>query len=1669
MRTRAQTLKKFLHQAVPFRRLGPKIVRKQTTHYYSWLANTHPPPTDPPISSPLSISMHTAFLPLRFFLTVAFAGLGLGWISSGLAATTLIDLHLQGTANQVENGAELTITSGGALTGATGSVVDLFQATVALPDSLSLKDLKLAGIGNQLQDGATLTLVSGATFTAATGSTVNLAAATVAFPTTVVLTTVAQTLTGKTLVSPVISSLSAAPTTDLTLAGGSGGITLTLGQGASGTATFSGPMAASNLSIASAKVFTVSNSLTLTATDSSTLNIGTGGTLRSGAYTDVGTNVRLYGAVGDGVTDDAPAIAAAITAAGPHGLVLFPAGDYAVSTNRVLLRPLKGQTLRFIDGATLRMIPVGNNDGGGLIDIVADDVTIDGAIFAGHPSLQGTIAVGVTNAKRVTIIRCTGSSLLARLAIFASGSHYGRVINCRSPGTGPTGFASNHLEFNDSNYGLVEGNTFQGIGGNGCEIYQNSNRQIYGTRVVNNVFEDIGAAGVNMFASVGAIISGNVFRQTVGHGVLITNGEVNPALLSYGNIIENNFFENCGTNSNINIGTTVPIFIGGPRNQVRNNSIITPNQGLALGFSAIQLNSGDDNSITGNFISGGRHGILVNTGVIRPTVSNNTIVDVGTSGIQEAYGIVVLGSDGQFRSNTISDTRQAGQRGIFAGAFATDETHGNIFHGNNYINTLFGLFDPGARNTRDGQLVSTATGGQAPLVVSSTTKVANLNAALLDGATFSSPGAIGNTDPATGAFTSLTANNLSINLISARTSDGLTLSGADSGASIKLDSGVNSGLTVTSLGTGRVLGLLSGASTWSINPGAGLIIPNFVLGASGGKAIALVAGPSGSGVVWDQTGFFDFAIDTRGRLVGGSTTGGTSVARLTTNFLIGGTSDISGSGGVKIFGSTASISSSTGALQVIGGAGIGGSIHVGGAASFGGSITLPGGAFVSGSNGAVSLSASGTNQNITVNPSGSGLLATSAPFTAAGAISTTATTASTSTTTGALVVAGGVGVAGAGYFGNGLSVVGTSVPALRLDNTSGTSKTTAVEYQASGTTGYYVGVDVQSTNTLDYGIWRAGNGYAFRVQDGSYTATPTLDINPRVASVNATTVSTSATTGALVVAGGFGLAGDQYLGGSLNFSGAGVLTSGGSLALSAGGTNQNITLTPSGTGSVTLAGPVSVAGNQTVSGSLTLSGGASIAGNTGALTLAAAGTHQNITLTPSGTGSIVMTGPVTFSGNQTFAGALTLSGGGALAGTAGSVDITAGGTNRNVTLTPSGTGGVAVAGPLSVTGNQTLAGVLALAGGGTLGGASGALTLGAAGTNQNVTLAPSGTGTVAITGPVTATGALAVSATAPSTSTATGALVVAGGFGLAGNQFLGGSLNLPGGGSLAGATGSLTLAAGGTNQNIALTPSGTGGVVLTGPLTTAGQVTLTSTADSTSTGTGALVISGGAAIRKKTSLGDDLVLTPTASTAATVRLSGTAITDVPGLWFRDGGSPTAANVTLSSSAFTTIVNGPPSGSLSLRVGNTNYLTLNATSATLQTIPLRVISSSASTSTTTGSGTFAGGIGVSGRTSTGSLSVGAGPTVNAILSVATTLDFPSVSPNGGVQDLTVAVSGATLGNDVSIVEAGGSFVEAGLVVRGIVSATGTVTVRATNVTTAAINPAALSFRVTVTKF
>ena len=99
-------------------------------------------------------------------------------------------------------------------------------------------------------------------------------------------------------------------------------------------------------------------------------------------------------------------------------------------------------------------------------------------------------------------------------------------------------------------------------------------------------------------------------------------------------------------------------------------------------------------------------------------------------------------------------------------------------------------------------------------------------------------------------------------------------------------------------------------------------------------------------------------------------------------------------------------------------------------------------------------------------------------------------------------------------------------------------------------------------------------------------------------------------------------------------------------------------------------------------------------------------------------------------------------------------------------------------------------------------------------------------------------------------------------------------------------------------------------------------------------------------------------------------------------------------------------------------------------------------------------------------------IGGYDAIEGRISVIATLDFPSVAAGGGIQELDVTVTGASLnyngGDTVTVTPWVPAGLEAGLVLMGYVSATDNVKVRVTNTTAAAIDPTSRSFRVVVWK-
>lgn len=167
--------------------------------------------------------------------------------------------------------------------------------------------------------------------------------------------------------------------------------------------------------------------------------------------------------------------------------------------------------------------------------------------------------------------------------------------------------------------------------------------------------------------------------------------------------------------------------------------------------------------------------------------------------------------------------------------------------------------------------------------------------------------------------------------VTAPSATNLTLAGGSSGASLALGQGTTSGnvkAVIPPTNTSPLFSFIGGPQTTN---GA---ITRLSLGGYGFVGFESLA-PGISAIQTGVTNFSHIAID--------SYTGGSrnEVARFTNlgNVLIGGTTDISNSGGLKVFGTTTATNTTSGALQVAGGVGVQGAGYFGGNGAFGPSFT----------------------------------------------------------------------------------------------------------------------------------------------------------------------------------------------------------------------------------------------------------------------------------------------------------------------------------------------------------------------------------------------------------------------------------------------------------------------------------------------------------------------------------------------------------------------------------------------------------------------------------------------------------------------------------------------------------------------------------------------------------
>jgi hypothetical protein len=615
---------------------------------------------------------------------------------------------------------------------------------------------------------------------------------------------------------------------------------------------------------------------------------------------------------------------------------------------------------------------------------------------------------------------------------------------------------------------------------------------------------------------------------------------------------------------------------------------------------------------------------------------------------------------------------------------------------------------------------------------------------------------------------------------------------------------------------------------------------------------------------------------------------------------------------IQLSSSAATTSSTTGALQVAGGVGIGGGLYVGSV------IT------------ATSLTLNSTN-SITMPNGGKIYFNTSSPTTIYGDLSQITFapgnagaavtikqngTAATSTVTGALQVSGGVGITGELYVGGTTNATNTVV--------SGTTNATST---ATGALQVKGGAGIGQDLYVGGSVYVGGNVYLDGV--GLDTISGTTGTFQTL-SVTGTNATVSALTGALTIAGGVGIGGGLYVGGTTTSTNTVVTGTANATNMVVSGTTNATSTT---TGALQIVGGVGVGGNLYVGGALSA---ANITGSITTATNITGGTAGQLVY-QTGTGATGFAGPGTAGQILVSAGAAAPTytntgsiyvGNAAVANVlnAGNTSTQQVGFAKNLLGNGAGNGALVYQSAADTTaflGQGSAGALLVSAGAGSaptftntssvyvdsavkanniIGGttnqipyqsAAGATTFGSGLTYNGTTFA---TGNITVTGNTNAS------------STITGAFQVTGGAGIGGNLFVGGSAYLTGdlyvdgtsftvnSNSIATGDKTLTLSTGSSSAALAAnsglqigttsTPYASwlydGSAYWVSAGANAGGIKVTATTDASSTTTGALVVAGGAGFGGNLYVGGSITagtfygsLTGTVTTATNI-VGGTA-------------------------------------------------------------------------------------------------------------------------------------------------------------------------------------------------
>ena len=430
--------------------------------------------------------------------------------------------------------------------------------------------------------------------------------------------------------------------------------------------------------------------------------------------TDVIKNVRIHGAVGDGVADDQPAVQAAIDAAGTGGVVYIPPGTYLLTAAGLTISN-DDVTMILDRGATLKM----NNDTT-LLVISGTGVSVRGGTWDGNGAQTGDktiISVGERSLiENTDILIGSGQSH----GIRASGKSDWIIRNNRIvSSTLSCIFVTGSAGPNHARNGLIQGNNLTKTGAaalSAITVHSTiSSTDVSGTQIVDN---KISIGGADTFGIEVGNFSGDTPVDIIVADNQITSTADSQASISLAGVTNSSVTGNV-LNSNGFDWTTAGIEFAAVSRSIADGNVI---RSAATGGVGISLQGGtaavDDNVISNNIIDGfsnentDRAGIRLDTttgvSVSRNIVKGNIILFPTATNAGVTYMGIFLRSNhasGVVEHNMILDNLIFGNGDTAViGIFPSEDagTQGNtIIRGNHMMDLNWGI----RRNSTSGDNV----------------------------------------------------------------------------------------------------------------------------------------------------------------------------------------------------------------------------------------------------------------------------------------------------------------------------------------------------------------------------------------------------------------------------------------------------------------------------------------------------------------------------------------------------------------------------------------------------------------------------------------------------------------------------------------------------------------------------------------------------------------------------------------------------------------------------------------------------------------------------------------------------------------------------------------------------------------------------------------------------